>query len=278
MRKGKVVFSLFIILFLASFIIRPTLAYGGDIIHDDPTTVAKGQTVENVVVFGSDAVIKGKVTGAVIVIDGNLSIEKTAKINDVVLVVGGHIKQVQGAELDDDVLNFTFGNGASLGFILAGIVLLSSWALRLGFSLLCIIVVILTLLIMRNKTEVLNNVVKDKPIRTLLIGAVSSVLLLVIGGLLSVTIIGIPVALLLLILWLIFFFIGLTVVSRMVSRFIVGHDNRRPWLNGFFGALILVGFMNLPFLGWLLILGVTWISTAFMVLWVFRKIRFKTAG
>jgi hypothetical protein len=275
MRKGKLFFSLLILLVVMSFTIKPSYAFGGDIIQDDHTTVAKGQTVDNVVVFGSDAVIKGTVKGSVVVINGNLSVEKTAKIKDVVLVIGGEMTQEQGAKVTDEVYDFAFGNGASLGFIVAGVLLLTDWGLRLGISLLLIIMAILTLLLMRNKTEILTKVVKERPIKTLLIGAITSVLLIVVGALLGVSIVGIPLALLLIILWMIFFFMGITVISQMISRFIVGHDKRKPWLNGFYGSLVFVGFMNLPFLGWLLILGVFWFSTAFMILWAFRKIRFR---
>jgi len=275
MSKGKWITG-----FLLSLIIicmgHPASAFGGDLIQNDRATVNKGQTVDNVVVFGNDATIKGHVRGSVIIIDGDLSIEKTAQIKDVVLVIGGDISQDKGAKVSDEVIDFKFGNGASLGFIIAGILLLTSWGLRLGFSLLFIVVVMITLLIMRNKTDNFERVVKERPLRVILIGAVSGVLLFVIGLLLSVTIIGIPVALLLFLFWLIFFFIGLSAASQMISRFIVRYEHRQPWLNGLFGALVLVGFINIPFLGCLLFIGILWLSTAYMTLWTLKKISFKS--
>ncbi|MGV3487299.1 MAG: hypothetical protein ACO1OC_01760 [Tuberibacillus sp.] len=275
MKKGTLVLSFLIALFISVFVAQPATAFGGDIIQDDHTTVTKDQTVDNVVVFGNDAVIKGHVRGSVIVIDGDLSIEKTAKVKDVVLVIGGKILEENGAKVSDEVFNIAFGNGASLGFIVAGIMLITSWSLRLGFSLLCIVIVVLTMLIMRGKTNIFESVFKRKPLRIILIGAVASVLTLVIGILLAVTIIGISVALLLFLFWLVFLFIGLTVASQMVSRYIVGHEKRKPWLSGLYGAFVLVGFMNLPFLGLLLVLGVMFLSSAYMALWVFKKISFK---
>ena len=103
MKKAKLIFSLLSALLFLTLMVKPTSAFGGDIIQDDHTTVAQGQTVDNVVVFGSDAVIKGTVKGSVVVIDGDLSIEKSAKIKDVVLVIGGQIKQEQGAKVTDEV-------------------------------------------------------------------------------------------------------------------------------------------------------------------------------
>ncbi|WP_027726273.1 hypothetical protein [Tuberibacillus calidus] len=276
MKKRTFLYVFFIVFVTLVAIARPASAFGGDIIQDDPTTVTQGETVDNVVVFGSDAVIKGHVKGSVIVIDGDLSIEKTASIRDVVLVIGGKILEEPGAKVTDEVINVTFGNGASLGFIVAGILLLTSWSIRLGLSVLLILMVLLMHLILRDKIASFDSFLKERPTYTIVVGAVSWVLITAITILLAITIIGFPAAVVFFLFWLVFFFIGFAVISHRLGRLVIGHEERKPWLNAFYGALVLVSFMNLPFIGCLMAIAMVWLASAYLFLWASRKIKFKT--
>jgi hypothetical protein len=131
-------------------------------------------------------------------------------------------------------------------------------------------------LILRDKIARFDALLKERPYYMIVVGAISWVLITAISILLAITIIGIPAAVLFFLFWLVFFFIGSLVISQSLGRLMIGHEERKSWLNAFYGALVLVGFMNLPFIGCLIAIGMVWLASAYLFLWASRKIKFKT--
>lgn len=276
MKNKKLIVSLMLALLLSCFTLKPVFAED-NVITNQNTDIEKGQEVETVLVFGHDAVIKGTVNEGVIVIDGNLDIQSSAHVHGLVLVVGGNIQQQPGAKVTQDVLSFAFGHGIKFGFLLAAILLVASWFARLAISLLFLILAVFAGWMLKDKLEPFESSIQRSPSKLLLIGAISSLLLTAIGLLLIVSVIGIPIAGVLLILPFIFFLIGLAAVGNQIGKRITGYEQRSPRMNLLYGSLIIVACMNFPFLGGLLILGLMWLSVGLMVLWLSEKVKSRKA-
>lgn len=278
MKQRWIVAALFIMLILFAAAVRPALAAGEEIIMDRDVAVTSGQSIDNLIVFGNDAVVKGTVRGSVIVIDGDLTIEKNARIGDVVLVIGGIIKQQDGANVSDEVLNIKFGNGATIGFLIAAILLVAGWALRLAVSLLLIVFAVLTRLALSKRRSPEPISFGRSPFRLAAIGLVTGLLLLILFLFLAVSVIGLVFAVLLFILWLVFFFVTFSTVAEKVGKKWAGHEQRAALYPVLCGAIILVGFLNIPFLGGFLLLGLMWLATGWMVVYFYDKVKPKKSA
>ncbi|HEX6922275.1 MAG TPA: hypothetical protein VF149_00500 [Bacillales bacterium] len=274
MKKGKIFVSLLIVMWSLIWTVKPAFA-ADNVIVGENTVIQPEQTVENVVMYGSNAVIKGTVQNAVIVINGDLDIKESAEIHGLVLVVGGNVEQAPGAKVTENVLAFTFGDHTNFGFLLAAVLLLTSWILRLAMSLLFVILSLAAGLIMKKKLDPFTHNVRRAPGKLIAIGAIASVLLAAIGILLVLSIVGIPVVVMLFILIFVFFFIGLGAVASIVGDHIAGHETRPAWLNLLYGSLSITAAVNFPFLGGLLGLGLIWLSIGLLVLSIYNRIRTK---
>jgi hypothetical protein len=80
------------LMFCALTFIMPTKAMAKGIFEHQDTIVPENQTVEDVVVVGGDATILGTVNDSVIVLNGNVDLKASAKINGFVLVIGGNVQ------------------------------------------------------------------------------------------------------------------------------------------------------------------------------------------
>jgi hypothetical protein len=192
-----------------------------------------------------------------------------------VLVIGGHIKQEPGAKVTDNVLSFAFGEGTSFGFLLAGVVLMASWLARLGFSLLFLILSVVAWLLLKERLEPFQASVRRSLWKLILIGAVTSVLLTAVTLLLVISVIGIPVAAVLFLLPFVFFFIGLAAIGQMIGENILWIKERPAWLNVLYGTVIVVAWINIPFLGGLLFIGLVWLFTGLMIVWLYERFHFR---
>lgn len=274
MKKTRVAISFLLALVISLMALKPALA-AGDVVQSKNTTVEKGQHVDTLVVFGHNGVVKGTVNDGVIVIDGNLSIQSSANINGIVLVLGGNIHQQAGAKVTESVLSFAFGHGIKFGFLLALILVVALWLARLALSLLFLLFSYIAGWLLKEKLDPFEHSMTRNPVKLLIIGGLTSLILLAVESLLVVSVVGIPVAIVLFILPFVFFLIGLAAVSNQVGRFLAGYEIRTARKNLLFGTFLMIACINFPFLGGLLFLGLIWISLGLMVLWLnerfFRK-------
>ncbi|WP_132746261.1 hypothetical protein [Scopulibacillus darangshiensis] len=278
MKRKKKIISFVVLMFLSLIMVKPVLAFDHNVIKDEATVIQKNQTVDNVVTFGNNAVINGTVRDAVIVINGDLSIKSTAKIKGLVLVIGGKIDQQKGASINDEVYALSFNNGKGNSFLIAGLFWLGSWTVSLALSILFVILSFLAGLLLRNRLTVFVRPIRHSFGKLVIVGAITSVLLTAVNLLLSITIIGIPVAIALFFVPLIFFFIGSAAVSKIIGKQIASGDETPLWATLLYGAAILVAGINVPFFGALLLLGLIWLSTGLMAFWLFDKMKRKKAA
>lgn len=75
-----------------------------DVFAREDTHIAAGQSVGRLLVTGADAVVAGKVTDGIVVVDGNLVIQPGAVVRGIVLIIGGHSDIAAGAKLEEPVI------------------------------------------------------------------------------------------------------------------------------------------------------------------------------
>jgi O-antigen/teichoic acid export membrane protein len=147
--------------------------------------------------------------------------------------------------------------------------------LQLALSVLFVILPVLTVFLSKQRINPFVDHARTSPGYLLYIGFFSSLILIALTVLLLVTIIGIPFALIIVVLVVIAFVIGMAALSILIGERIQGIIGQSDWLIALTGSILLVSIMNVPFIGVILFLGVLLFSNGFMTLWLLEKIRRK---
>lgn len=71
-----------------------------DVFVHESTSITSGQTIGKLMVAGGNAKVSGKVTDGIIVVDGNVTVQRGATINGRVIVLGGSATIEQGAMVE----------------------------------------------------------------------------------------------------------------------------------------------------------------------------------
>lgn len=272
-RFNKLVAFLSIIVF-ALLIVHPALAAENLIVNKKHVIVPEKEKVENVIVLGNDAEIRGHVKVGVLVVNGDLTMNKTAIVNGPVIVIGGHVHQEKGARISEHLITINLNDPMQNSFIFGGILFLSTWVIRVAFSLLLVIVTVLLGLILKRKTLDQEELLLKRPGKTLIIGFMSSLALTTLGTLLVLTIIGIPVAILVFVASVISFFIGLLILSKELGRQWKILDDKPEWLKLLVGSGLAVSMINFPVVGGVCLLFLIWFSLGITMTWIYSKPHF----
>ncbi|MGE8206939.1 hypothetical protein ACQKP0_20720 [Heyndrickxia sp. NPDC080065] len=270
--KGRRTFlSLLAVIMLSFLLIPPVLAAEDGIVHYKKTVIPEHEKIENVIVLGSDATISGEVTTAVIVINGNLQINKTAKIKGPVLVLGGKINQQQGADVSEHIISLNFNNQTQNSFILGGILFLSSWIIRLILSMITILLTVLASLFIRKRITQIPEYITKKTGKVIITGFIISFALFALSVLLTIVIIGIPIVILIILGIFISFFLGMAYLSHRIGEGIKVIDEKTDWIKILVGSIVLVSMMNLPLFGGIILFLITCYTLGFVITWMYQR-------
>lgn len=155
--------------------------------------VARGTTVDEIRVLGQDVRVDGRARGPVIVVGGTLTVGPTGQASNVTVIAGG-IRTEPGGRLTGDV--FQFGgsipdlSGWRFGAALAAAVLVRSllvWLLVTGAR---------SIAASRYVGELADRF-QEAPGRTLTAGALASLGAAALAALCALTVVGVPIALML---------------------------------------------------------------------------------
>ncbi|MDN4524551.1 hypothetical protein [Fictibacillus fluitans] len=250
MKKYRILLSITIVFMTALTLSAPS-AYGAEknVIKQKEVMVPAKQSVENVIVFGHDAIVKGKVKTAVIVINGDVDIKKKAKVKELVLVIGGHVKQEAGSKVTDNIIAVNLNSPSQNSLFLGGMVLISGWLLRLIANIVLVFLTVIAGLSLHKRTNRLAGLTKGQAPRLILSGAIISAALLAVSVLLAITVIGIPVSILLLLFPVLVFITGLAIYSHQLAAQISSLENKPPWIQYLTGSFLLVSLFNFPIIG-----------------------------
>jgi hypothetical protein len=235
--------------------------HGDKVLMGDDLVIEKGEVVSgDAVSMGGDITVLGKVMGSVVSVGGNVTLEDSAYVGKDAVSVGGEVHRAESAYVGREVMEVdgppifpkigggrkheahdSVGDrfGSLVGTIIFYLVLFAFAALALYLA--------------RQRIEYASDYLSREPIPSLLLGLLSPVLLLVAFILLCITLIGIPVALALLVLYPAFIFVGWVVTGHRIGRSVASGET--PLRTVFAGLMVLAG---LPVLhAFLRLLGVT---------------------
>jgi hypothetical protein len=270
----KFVFPLSIM--LVFMLLIPGIASAKSIFEHHSTIIPAGETINDLYVVGGDASVFGHVTGAVVVINGNLLLASTADVEGIVLVIGGEIQQVPGAKLANNVYNLSLDSETQNSLLMGGGLVLGLWVLQLAVSLLFVLITVLILIIGRQRAvSIIDKYRQESANRLLYTGLLSCLILTAISILLIVTIIGIPLLIVVLIIMIAAFALGGTVVSYRIGELNKGTSQKSEWIKVLIGASVIVAFFNIPIIGWIVIGLVMLISLGISTQWIAGKLRKK---
>jgi hypothetical protein len=230
---------------------------GGMVKITDDLAVAADEDVHgDVVAVMGDAEVAGLVRGDVVVVLGDLHLAETAEVEGKIVVILGRMDRDPGAKVADVTVVNPAGDGSrsDLSRLFRG------WGALAAFQGLFLVLLMLALLLLavvsRDRVTALVDVAEGRPGPCVGLGALALVgghaVVLGLSALLVLTVIGIPVALLvlaaLLLLDLAAIGIGAILVGRLVCRRL-GWACPMPWRELIIGFILL---QSLPFIASLL--------------------------
>jgi len=234
-----------------------------DLFVPDQGHVGKDQSVRDVFVFGS-VLIEGSVTGSVVVFGGEARFEKGARVREDVIAFGGSLDIEDGVEIGGDVAAMfgTLKRGAELPQscvacveeekhdpwadcfgTLFGNLASAAVAWLLGAMLIALVPA---------RVERLRDEIERRPLRNVGLGLLGAVVLLLAAATLAITLIGIPLAIVVVVLTLIATYVTFCVVPLAVGRRLAGQRSENPYVHQALGCVLLFVALSIPVVGGIL--------------------------
>jgi hypothetical protein len=200
------------------------------------------------VVLNGSAEIKGRITGNVVVIRGDVFLESTAYIGGDVVCIGGQIEVVPGALVLGSKVEIGGQIGwKSLPFFSIGKVLLFSFLFKLvsaaGLILFCIFLVMMW----PNQIRYTAEEVSADLLKSSLVGLFAIILLLPLAIGFAVTLFGIPISLAIFIFLLVARWFGIASVAYLLGHKMSARCS--PTMAVLLGLLLLKVIHFVPFIG-----------------------------
>lgn len=245
---------------------------GGDAIkiRDDVLIEADEEVRGHVVVIFGDAMIAGKVNGNVVGLFSDVDLAETAEVTGQVVVIG-RLNRVEEADVQGSVLVVKppYLPREMDGIEgLFGVGWVAFLAKQVEFFLVALLVLILLAVFPRPRLHAIESALRENPGGSLGYGIVVSVMghvaLIILFGVLVLTVIGIPLALLLILAYVAAGLLCLTVAALQVGRRAVELFNlpwQQEWVLAVLGLFLLhaVTFVGSLFGLWPLLGPLTWL-------------------
>lgn len=246
--KRKGCFLLVLVVLLSCFSVN---AWATESIFNQNKVVNEGQKVENVFLYGENGIISGEVTDEVVVINGNLTLTSTARVKDMVFLVGGELTQEPGAEVGKGIFHINFANEKLNSLLLSAGAFALIELTRLFLALLTFLVSLASLFMLKNRVGKAKAMLQAKMLKVGLLGLFATIGLGLVVIALTVTIWGIPVAILLGLVLLILLPVGLGALSSIIGGLLLKSFawGQKPFYQVLAGSLFIVALLNFPVLG-----------------------------
>ncbi|MBV9080797.1 MAG: hypothetical protein JO102_06730 [Elusimicrobia bacterium] len=219
--------------------------------------VAKGEQLETALaVFGS-VTVDGDVTGNAVALFGNVNIGSSGSVGANAVAVGGAVFRSQGSRLDGRAIGVS-GPGRILSRLLmlglpmaavvvAGVGVLLVIASSLGFVALVVVI----LLLFEDRVRAARQALQFHPVRSLAFGFVGFLALMPLTILLTVSIVGIPLALAVAVVAAAAVCLGAVAVCEWLGAELSTKTGRplQPLWSGLLGLVVLVLIGFVPLLG-----------------------------
>lgn len=245
-RKGC--FLLVLVVLLSCFSAN---AWAEDSIFSKNKTVNEGQKVESIFLYGEDGIISGEVAEEVVVINGDLTLTKTARIHDGIFMVGGKLTQEPGAEVRKGIYQISLANEYLKSLLLGVGVFAVIEMIRLFLALFIFLASLASLFVLKNKVSKAKAMLQAKMLKTGLLGLFATIGLGLLFTALIITVWGIPVAILLGLILLMLLPVGLGALSAMIGELLSRSFTwgEKPFYQVLIGSLFIVALLSFPVLG-----------------------------
>ncbi|MFZ5597401.1 MAG: hypothetical protein ACOY31_10375 [Bacillota bacterium] len=213
--------------------------------------VNEGQKVKNVFLYGENGIISGEVTDEVVVINGDLTLTGTARIKDRVFLLGGKLTQEPGAVVGEGIYQINLSS-ENLNSLLLGVGAYSLIELvKLFLGVLIFLTSLASLYALKNRVNRAKYFLQTNIIKTGLLGLFATIGLSLVFIALTVTIIGIPVAILMGLALLILLPVGLGALGITLGELLLKSFSwgEKQFYQVLFGSLFIVTLLNFPVLG-----------------------------
>lgn len=241
---------------------KPGHAGGRDsddrVVTGGSTRVEANETVHDLVVMGGSAEVLGTVTGDLVVMGGSANIRKGAEVKGDATVLGGSLDIADGAKFHGkvDTLGGSVRRGQNTELRLSldrhapgllGVLGKIGGAITRTALLFVFGTVILALATRR--MEAMQGEVAARPMRTFALGVVGSLAFGLAFVAVSVTVIGIPIALIALILGVVGAYAGICAALTTAGGALAHHKYKSPYVHLAIGCALFLLLSSIPWIG-----------------------------
>lgn len=224
----------------------------GYLINFADTIVPAGTTVHSVIVIGSNVYIAGNVEDEVFVLNGNATLAPTANVRDRVIVFGGQIRAEEGAYVGKGFYRIAANFVMPFSMLGFGFFILLLWFVEITITCGLLLLPVILAWGWQKKVEDLADIIQVRTNKTILLGFLGGIAVFVASSILVITIVGIPLAVILLLSVLVVSVLGLTGVCCALGRglpFKTPFSERRSIIYTSYGAVMLALVFNVPIIG-----------------------------
>lgn len=233
------------------------------VLSDKKVIIQKSQNVENVVVLGHSAVVDGKVDNAVVVINGKLHIGRHARINNLVLVIGGDVVQDHGAKVTRNMMVFHSRGHKKAPYLFGGIIYLSALAVKMALSVILVAAAALVGTFAHARLERMTDMERSF-FKVLGIGFISLLIFLVLLFILPIGAAILPIVAIVLVILMIYFIIVCAWFAAKIGGKLISKSQPR-FISALAGAVVLIALLNFPLIGEFVFLGLLFLAFGDMV-------------
>lgn len=191
MRRVMLLAVALLVLLLLSVALLARVGGNGGPLAASPLVLGPGQRIDDLLLVGRSAVLRGAVQESVLVVDGDLTLLPGAQVGRDVAVLGGQVAIAPRATVHGAVVQI----GARPAWLTLQTGLLLLLAYKLAGALLILLGALPVLLRFPAQALVLVEIARAAPVRASVAGMLGYLLAALLAALLAVTIVGLPVAL-----------------------------------------------------------------------------------
>ena len=249
----------------------PTASEDSEIVSfGRPSIVAEGQVVEEVVSFGDDVDVAGHVLGDAVSFGGNVIVRSTGRVDGDAVSFGGDVQLEPDASLDGDRVDMgmpAFGGDPSVPTAAGSVAGTSdAWsllsALKRRLIALCMLggTSVLVVALFPQRIGRIAHALEERPARAAAVGSLATGFLTVFGLLFAIVTLGLglPITFLLYTMLGVAWLLGFVAVCQAVGdRLPIEQRPQGRWIVLLVAVALLSSLGSLPWLGWLLLGGVS---------------------
>jgi hypothetical protein len=226
-------------------------------IHTGPLIVAIGERLEKAVAFGGPVDVSGDVVGDAVSVGSDVVVRSTGVVEGNAVAVGGNVVVEPGGHVAGDRVALgepnavtsvagAFGDDSPKGMVRGVFRQLSVLSCLMGAG-------VLLMGLWPQNVERVARPLGDRPFWYGIAGAILTASFVVGSGLLAITLVGIPLAVLLSIVLAVAWLLGVVALCKAIGERFPVLERSGAWASFLAGAVILGAVSLLPYLGPLLI-------------------------